>query len=65
MTDLDPRAVIQQYVYSCPSLVELDKDLIKDLDLLLYVRYPKMAVYSIETFTEAINKKLLWIPVAG
>ena len=63
MTDLDPRAVIQQYVYSCPLLAELDKDLIKDLDLLPYVRYPKTAVYSIKTFTEAIDKKYFGSPL--
>ena len=63
MTDLDPRAVIQQYVYSCPLLAELDKDLIKDLDLLPYVRYPKTAVYSIETFTEAIDKNYFGSPL--
>ena len=63
MTDLDPRAVIQQYVYSCPSLAELDKDLIKDLDLLPYVRYPKTAVYSIEIFTEAIDKNYFGSPL--
>ena len=63
MTDLDPCVVIQQYVYSCPSLAELDKDLIKDLDLLPYVRYPKTAVYSIETFTDAIDKNYFGSPL--
>ena len=63
MTDLDPRAVIQQYVYSCPLLAELDKDLIKDLDLLPYVRYPKTAVYSIETFTDTIDKNYFGSPL--
>ena len=63
MADLDPCTVIQQYVYSCASLAELDKDLIKDLDLLPYVRYPKTVVYSVEIFAEAIDKNYFGSPL--